>query len=123
MIWLLVMHSLVGGDPHPAWDCWSGAAERALASAFGLAGGPVPINGLVFGREKAHFWTSSIGGKSIRRHRPNMTDPVDATEVHLYRSHSVAPLLALKKKLRCVACLLLGIGRDGFTLSRGLELD
>ena len=59
----------------------------------------------------------------MRRHRPNMADLVDATEVHLYRSHSVAPLLALKKKLRCVACLVVGINRDGFFLARGLELD
>ena len=34
-----------------------------------------------------------------------------------------APLLTLKKKLRCVACLLLAISRDGFTLARSLELD
>ena len=39
--------ALVGGNPHLAWDCLSAAAERALASAFGMAGGPVPPKGLL----------------------------------------------------------------------------
>ena len=50
-------------------------------------------------------------------------DPLDATEVHLFRSQSVAPLLTVKKRLRSVASLLSAIVRDGYTLSRGLELD
>ena len=115
--------ALVGGDLHLARDCWSAAAERALASAFGMAGGPVPTQRLVLGRGRARVGVSSIGGKSIGRQRLDLVDPVDATEVHLYSSHSVASLLALKKRLRCVACLLLGIARDGFTLARCLELD
>ncbi len=45
--------ALVGGDLHLARDCWSAAAERALASAFGMAGGPVPTQGLVLGRGRA----------------------------------------------------------------------
>ena len=57
------------------------------------------------------------------RYRPNLINPLDATEVHLFRSQSVAPLLTLIKKLRCVACLLSVIIRDGFTLARSLELN
>ena len=45
---LAIGDALARGDPHFAWDRWSEAAERALASAFGLAGGPVPLFGLVF---------------------------------------------------------------------------
>ena len=120
---LAIDDALVDGDPHLAWDRWSTAAERALATAFGMSGGPVPPQGLDVGRGKALFWTVGIGGKSTRRYRPSMIDPVHATEVHLYRSHSIAPLLALKKRLRCVACLLSAIIRDGFTLARGLELS
>ena len=64
----------------------------------------------------------SVGGKCSRRHRPCLVDPVDATEVHLYKSHSVAPVFALKKRLRAVECLLSAIDREGFSLCRGLEL-
>ena len=59
----------------------------------------------------------------MRRYGPSLVDPLDATEVHLYRSQSVAPLLTMKKRLRGVAGLLSAIIRDGFTLARGLELN
>ena len=64
----------------------------------------------------------SVGGKCSRRNRPCLDYPVDATEVHLYKNHSVAPVLAFKKSLRAVECLLGAIDRDGFSLCRGLEL-
>ena len=105
-----------------AWENWSNAAERALAAAFREAGGPVPPGGLEGGRGRARFWTASLGGKSMRRYRPSLVDPLDATEVHLFRSQSIAPLLTVKKRLRYVDCLLAAIIRDGFTLARGLEL-
>ena len=50
------------------------------------------------------------------RYRPSLVDPLDATEVHLFRSQSVAPLLTVKKRLRCVACLLSAIVRGRFHL-------
>ena len=93
-----------------------------MAEAFQRSGGPVPLQGLSLGRGKACLCTVSVGGKCSRRHRPCLNDPMDATEIHLYRSHSVAPVLALKKRLRAVECLLLAIERGGLTLCRGLEL-
>ena len=90
--------ALVGGNPHRARDFWSAAAERALVTAFRMSGGPIPPRGLDVGRGKARFWTVGIGGKSMRRYRLSMVDPLDATEVHLYRSQSIAPLLAMKKE-------------------------
>ena len=44
-----------------AWEIWSVAAERALASAFGLAGGLVPPQGLVLGSGKDQYRVCSIG--------------------------------------------------------------
>ena len=115
--------ALLDRDVDLAWDTWSVAAESALADAFREAGGPVPFGGLKGGRGRARFWTVSLGGKNMRRYRPSAVDPTDATEAHLFRSRSIAPLLTLKKKLRYVACLLSAINRDGYTLARGLELD
>ena len=114
---------LVDRDADLAWDTWSTAAECALDSAFREAGGPVPLGGLEGGRGRARFWTVCLGGKSMRKYRPSLVDPLDATEVHLFRSQSVAPLLTVKKRLRYVDCLLSAIIREGFTLARGLELD
>ena len=115
--------ALIDRDADLAWETWSTAAECALATAFRDAGGPIPLGGLEGGRGRARLWTVSLGGKSMCRYRPSLVDPLDATEVHLFRSQSVAPLLTVKKRLRCVACLLSAIVRDGFTLTRGLELN
>ena len=69
---------------------------------------------MVLGRAKAEFRVSSIGTTKVNKHRrPDLDDPASATEVHLYRSSSVA----LKRRLRIVACLLRSIARDGFTLA------
>ena len=40
LAWLLVISSA-------AWDTWSKAAERALADAYCLAGGPMPLGGVL----------------------------------------------------------------------------
>ena len=53
--------------------------------------------------------------------RPDLVDPTCASEVHLYRNHSIAPLLTLKSRLRVVLSLLDGIADRGFTLHRALE--
>ena len=42
---LAVGDALAGGDVHLAWENWSATAERALAYAFGMAGGPVALPG------------------------------------------------------------------------------
>ena len=115
--------ALIDRDVDLAWETWSTAAECALATAFRDAGGPVPFGGLEGGRGRARFWTVSFGGKHMRRYWPRLVDFLDATEVHLFRSQSVAPLLTVKKRLRSVACLLSAIIRDGFALTRCLELN
>ena len=115
--------ALAGRDVHLAWRAWSTAAENALARAFGMAGSPIPPNGLVLSREAAKFWVDNIGGKRVRRFRPDLDDPASASEVHLYRCCSVAPLLTPKRRLRAVASLLRSVARNGFTLSRALDLD
>ena len=75
-----------------------------LLLPFVMLVGQFPLGGLVGGRGRARFWNVSLGGKSMRRHRPSLVNPLDATEVHLFRSQSVAPLLAVKRD--CVVWLV-----------------
>ena len=58
----------------------------------------------------------------MRRIRARCSDPVDGALVDLYRDHSVAPLVDLRRRLRAVLDVIAAIGRSGFTISRGLEL-
>ena len=58
----------------------------------------------------------------MHRFRTDMVDPSSATEAHMYKAFCVMPLLFLKCRVKAVHDLLVCIGRDGFTLSRGLEL-
>ena len=105
--------ALIDGDVDLAWETWSTADEYALATAFRVAGGPIPLGGLKGGRGRARFWTVSLGGKNMCRYRPSLVNPLDAAEVHLFRNQSIAPILTLKKRLRYVSCLLSAIIRDG----------
>ena len=98
--------AIASGDVSGAWLAWSNAAERTLLSAFCLAGGPVPER----------------GGPKVRRARARCSDPGDGALVDLYRDHSVAPLVDLRRRLRAVLDVIAAIGRSGFTISRGLEL-
>ena len=66
--------ALADRDVDLAWETWSTAAERALATAFRDAGGPVPPGGLEGGRGRARFWVASIGGKSMPRYQPSLVD-------------------------------------------------
>ena len=59
-------------DGHLAWYIWSVAAERALASAFGMAGGPVPPQGLVLGRGEAQYRICSIGVQEGEQATPGL---------------------------------------------------
>ena len=95
----------------------------ALVNAFGLAGAPVPPRGLVLGRGSALLRENTIEERRVRKMRPDLDDPTSASEVHLYRDHSVAPLLSLKSLLRAVLSLLRSIAHNGFTLERALQLD
>ena len=90
--------------------------------AFCLAVGPVPERGFCLGRGLACFNKVRLGGPKVRRVRARCSDPGDAALVDLYRDHSVAPLVDLRRRLRAVLDVIAAIGRSGFTVSRGLEL-
>ena len=119
---LSVDHAIASGDVSSAWLAWSGSAERALLSAFCLAGGPVPEKGFCLGRGLARFNKVRLGGPKVSRTRARCSDPGDGALVDLYRDHSVAPLVDLRRRLRAVLDIIAAIGRSGFTVSRGLEL-
>ena len=87
------------GDVSGAWLAWSTAAEEALADAFCLAGGPVPERGFCLGRGLARFSKVRLGGPKVRRVRARCSDPGDGALVDLYRDHSVAPLVDLRRRL------------------------
>ena len=58
---LSVDDAIASGDVSSAWLAWSSSAERALLSAFCLAGGPVPERSFCLGRGLARFYKSSFG--------------------------------------------------------------
>ena len=98
----------------------SAAAERASPLILGWKGVRSLLQGLVLGSATAEFRVCSIGTKRVNKHRrPDLDDPAGATEVHLYRSSSVATLLTLKRRLRIVACLLRSIVRMDSRLLEG----
>ena len=119
---LSVDRAIASGDVSGAWLAWSNAAEGALLSAFCLAGGPVPERGFCLGRGLARFNRVRLGGPKVRRIRARCSDPGDGALVDLYRDHSVAPLVDLRRRLRAVLDILAAIGRSGFTISRDLSL-
>ena len=120
---LTVDSAVASGDVSGAWIAWSNAAEGALLSAFCLAGGPVPERGFLLGQGcLACFSKVRLGGPKVRRVRARCSDPGDGASVDLYRVHSVAPLVDLRRRLRAVLDIKAAIGRSGFTISRGLEL-
>ena len=78
--------------------------------------------GLCLGRGLARFNGVRLSGPKVRRIRARCSDPGDGALVDLYRDHSVAPLVDLRRRLRAVLDVIAAIGRSGFTVSRGLEL-
>ena len=116
--------ALDADDVHSARLVWSRAAQSALVSALVNSGGPAPGRGLVRGRGSAQFKRVVLGGPRVRRFRAGIADPTRATELQMFKDSSMVPLLALERRLGAVHSLLVGIGREGFTLSlsRGLEL-
>ena len=115
--------AIASGDVSGAWLAWSNAAEGALVNAFCLAGGPVPERGFCLGRGLARFNRVRLDGPKVRRIRAKCSDPGDGALVDLYRDHSVAPLVDLRRRLRAVLDIIAAIGRSGFTVSGGLELS
>lgn len=78
--------------------------------------------GLVRGRGCARFKNVVLGGPRARAFRFCVADPSAATEVHMFRDSSMTPLLMLRQRLGAVHSLLESIRREGFSLSRSLEL-
>ena len=111
------------GDVSRAWMVWSSAAEKALADAFQLAGGPVPSRGLVLGRGMVRMRTVRLGGPIVRSVRRNVADVGEVDDVSLYRDSSAAPVLDLRRKLKAVLDLLDAIVRCGASLTRAVELS
>ena len=105
-----------------AWTVWSRAAESALADAYRFSGGPLPPRGLVLGRGAALFRWVQLGGPRVRCARVNVADALDAADVFLFRDHSVAPLLDLRRRFKVVMDLLGAMIRSGVSLSRSVEL-
>ena len=62
---MLLDESLRADDVSRAWLVWSGAAEGALADAYGFAGGPVLSRGLVWERGSARFRIVRLGGPKV----------------------------------------------------------
>ena len=115
--------ALLNGDVSSAWMVWSTAAEKALADAFQLAGGPVPSRGLVLGRSMVRMRTVRLGGPIVRSVRRNAADVGEVDDVSLYRDSSAAPVLDLRRKLKAVLNLLDAIVRCGASLARDVELS
>ena len=65
---------------------------------------------------------NNIGGPYVRRARANVADALDAADVFLFRDHSVAPLLDMRRRFKTVMDLLDAMIRFGVSLSRSVEL-
>ena len=63
-----------------------------------------------------------LGGPWVRRARANAADALDAADVFLYRDHSVAPLLDMRRRFKVVMDLLGAMISSGASLSRSVEL-
>ena len=83
--------ALLSNDVSSAWMVWSSAAEKALADAFQLAGGPVPRRGLVLGRGMVRMRSVRLGGPMVRSVRRSAADIGEIDDVSLYRDSSAAP--------------------------------
>ena len=115
--------ALLNGDVSSAWMVWSSAAEKALADAFQLAGGPVPSRGQVLGRSMVRMRAVRLGGPIVRSVRRNAADVGEVDDVSLYRDSSAAPVLDLRRKLKAVLNLLDANVRSGASLTRDVELS
>ena len=120
---IAIRDALVERDASAAWTAWSNAAEIALSHAFCSAGGPIPPGGLVRGRGSAMLCKGVIGESRVRRLRSGFGNAAGASEVHLFRDISVAPILSLKGQLKAVHSLLESIALAGFTIERALQLN
>ena len=119
---LFLDESLNADDVSHAWLVWSGAAETALADAYGFCGGPILSRGLVLGRGSALFRVVRLGGHKVRKARGSVSDVDDAAGVFLYRDSSIAPLLDMRRRFKAVLDVLGAMIRHGVSLSWSVEL-
>ena len=120
-----VEEGLAAGDPSAAWLAWSHAVEGALADAYCLAGGPMPMGGILrLGRVRFISVREKLGGTQMRKTRPYRSDPEEAEDlvagVCLY---SLAPVIRLRRRLRVCIEIAASILVHGFTLSKSFELS
>ena len=114
--------SLGASDVSRARLLWSSAAEAALADACQFAGGPVLGRGLVMGRGTGRMRVVRLGGSKVRKARRNAADAHEGGDVFMYRDSSSALLLDLRRGINAVMDVLDAMIRDGFSLTRSVEL-
>ena len=115
--------SLGASDPSAAWMTWSNAVERALADAYCLAGGPMPLGGVLrLGRGCLVPVRERLGGVQLKKARPYRSDPGDAEDLAGQCVFSLAPVLRLRRRLKICIDISGAILMRGFTVARSLEL-
>ena len=91
--------ALVDRDPYLAWERWSFVAEKLWLRLFRGLEALSLSKGCVLAGVRHVSALCRWGGKCSRRNRPCLADPVDATEIHLYKfQQSFLQHFHLKKK-------------------------
>ena len=115
--------NLAAGDSSAAWDTWAKAAERALADAYCLAGGPMPLGGVLrLGRGRLALVRERLGGVQLKKARPYRSDPGEAEDLAGQCLFFLAPFLRLRRRLKICIDIASSIMVRGFTVARSLEL-
>ena len=115
--------NLAAGDSSAAWDTWANAAERALADAYCLAGGPMPLGGVLrLGRGRLALVRERLGGVQLKKARPYRSDPGEAEDLAGQCLFFLAPFLRLRRRLKICIDIASSIVVRGFTVARSLEL-
>ena len=115
---------LAANDPSAAWVVWSQAVEWALADAYCLAGGPMPLGGaLRLGRGRLVSIRERLGGVQLGRARHYRSDPSEAEDLAGLWCSSLVPILRLRRRLRICIDISASILTKGFTLAKSLELS
>ena len=99
-------------------------AEGALADAYCLAGGPMPMGGILrLGRGRFNSTREKLGGTQMRKTRPYRSDPGEAEDLAGVYLYSLALVIRLRRRLRVCIDIAASIMVHGFTLSRSFELS
>ena len=115
---------LAAGDSTPSWAAWSAAAEGALADAYCLAGGPLPVGGtLRLGRGRLVPYQEKLGGVQMIKARLYRSNPGEADDVAGYCTPSLVPVLRLRRRLKVCIDIAASIMTHVFSLARSFELS